>query len=656
MIKRIIILFCLFFTILGSSVVNGQVVVERSTEKTIISGKQYYLHTVKKEETTYSISKAYNVTVEDITKLNPNAVYSIKVGEILLIPVVEGEAPKSTTVSRTSNAEKDTEKYDYHVLQSGETIYSLSRIYGVSESDILLANPSLVVTDISIGTEIAIPKKNFKTETQNFQREQPKYFFHKVKKGETLNSIAAYYGMALKDLRKENNNSRFVAEGDMIRIPSKYQKEVVAEVMPNIDTVFVDTTMVVYFDKPANLTSVNNLKGTLDVAVLLPFYLKENGSRYEVDSSRFVNGKRVYRTTSRSEDWIYSRSKGFIEMYEGILLAADTLRKLGLNINLHTYDVTNDTRQMTDIINQGKLKDMDLIIGPVYSSNLAIAAEYANTLNIPIVSPVQLMSSDVLHDNGTLFVANPFLHVSQEKIVDYISKFYDKNIVFVHGDTNETSPEINDFKIKLLSKLDEYIPYEDIRFKEFFFYNRSAFNNDSINRLGHALSSSLENVVVIASEDQSLISETLQDIHTLSKSNNTTVHVFGYPIIRGMENLDPKYLFELDLRVPSSYWIDYSARDVKAFLTNFYKKFSIEPEEMSYAWSGYDIAYFFMSGLAIHGKEFMEHPEIHNPDLLQTEFDFRHETLNDGFENNFSYIIRYSKDNIIMMEKNVNEN
>ncbi|MBP5589550.1 MAG: LysM peptidoglycan-binding domain-containing protein [Bacteroidales bacterium] len=67
MIKRIIILFCLFFAVLGSSVIYGQVVVERSNEKTIISGKQYYLHTVKKEETTYSISKANNVSVEDIT-------------------------------------------------------------------------------------------------------------------------------------------------------------------------------------------------------------------------------------------------------------------------------------------------------------------------------------------------------------------------------------------------------------------------------------------------------------------------------------------------------------------------------------------------------------------------------------------------------------
>lgn len=628
---------------------------ERSTEKTIISGKQYYLHTVKKEETTYSISKAYNVTVEDITKINPQSVYSIKIGETLLIPVVDGDVSQSTNAAKVSTREKDTEKYDYHVFQSGETIYSLSRIYGVSENDILAANPSLVVTDISIGTEIAIPKKTFKVETQNFQKEQPKYFFHKVKKGETLTSIASYYGMTLKELRKENGHNSFLAEGDMIKIPSKYQKVVAVEdvLIEHPDTISADTNMVLYYERPTTLTPVADLKGTLDVAVLLPLYLKENSIRYEVDSSRVSNGKRIYRTTYRQEDWIYSRSQGFIEMYEGILLAADTLRKQGLNINIHTYDVSNDTRQMTELINKGKLKYVDLIIGPIYSSNLAIAAEYASTLNIPIVSPVQLMSSDVLRDNKTLFVANPFLHVAQEKIVDYVSNFYNNNIVFVHGDTYETSSEINDFKSKMLSKLSESMPYEDIRFKEFFFYNRSAFNNDSINRLGHALSTSFDNVVIIASEDQSLISETIQDVHTLSKNN--TVHVFGYPVIRGMDNLDPRYLFDLDLRVASSSWIDYNEPDVMAFLNNFYKTFSTEPDAMSYAWSGYDIAYFFLSGLAIHGDEFIQHPEIHNPDLLQTEFDFKRATPNDGFENNFVYVIRYSKDNSVVMEKDVNE-
>jgi len=88
----------------------------------------------------------------------------------------------------------------------------------------------------------------------------------------------------------------------------------------------------------------------------------------------------------RDEDWIYSRSIGFIEMYEGILLAADTLRSLGLEINIHAYDIKSDTIELTRIIMSGDLDNMDLIIGPIYSYNLAIVAAYAGKMKIPVVS------------------------------------------------------------------------------------------------------------------------------------------------------------------------------------------------------------------------------------------------------------------------------
>ena len=68
---------------------------------------------------------------------------------------------------------------------------------------------------------------------------------------------------------------------------------------------------------------------------------------------------------------------------------------------------------------------------------------------------------------------------------------------------------------------------------------------------------------------------------------------------------------------------------------------------MSYAWQGYDIAYYFLSGLAIHGKDLISHPEIHNPDLLQNQFDFRRVQQTDGFENQKLYLIKYTNNNII---------
>ena len=77
----IIILLIFNFT------VYSQVFVERSKDKVIISGIPYYIHLVKKGETAYSISKAYGISVEELTKENPPAVYGVNEGQALRIPI-----------------------------------------------------------------------------------------------------------------------------------------------------------------------------------------------------------------------------------------------------------------------------------------------------------------------------------------------------------------------------------------------------------------------------------------------------------------------------------------------------------------------------------------------------------------------------------------
>ena len=162
---------------------------------------------------------------------------------------------------------------------------------------------------------------------------------------------------------------------------------------------------VILLEKPSGYTQVGNLSGSYNVAVLLPFYLSENSTRTSIDSSKTVKGKKVYNYVTRSDDWIYPRSLGFVEMYEGILLAADTLRTLGVNINIHVFDIKNDTVEVLRLIRSGKLDKMDLIIGPVHSTNLSVVASYAGSLGIPVVSPVQLSNNSVLENNPFLFMA-----------------------------------------------------------------------------------------------------------------------------------------------------------------------------------------------------------------------------------------------------------
>jgi LysM repeat protein len=619
----------------------AQVVVERSKDKVIISGTAYYMHQVKKGETAWSVSKAYGITVEELTKENPPALYGINEGQLLRIPYrdVPENQPEQMVPVKSS---RDDSKYIYHTLQPGETVYALSRLYGVSENEITSANQGIDINKLPVGAEIAVPRREFMTSRYEFVLQEKTPVFHKVLRGESLSSIAEQYGVTLRELRRENRNIRFPQVGDYIRIPVIAKQKTEVPDLLLADSLPITAEPHELLSIPSAYTPVENLKGSMNIAVLLPFYLEENDVRADIDSSNIVKGKRTYKTISRPDEWIYPRSIGFIEMYEGILLAADTLRSLGVDINFHVYDIGSDTIKLTRLILEGKLAGMDLIIGPVYSYNLTAVASYAGRLGIPVVSPVPLMNNSVLIDHPTLFMANSSLKVAQNAISEKITEYYNDNFVFIHADTAGIDPGIKYFKNKLLSELSTRLPYEEIKFKEFLFYTRSVFNNDSINRLAQTLSEDYGNVVILASEADPVISESLMDLHTLSKEYQ--IKIFGYSAMRGLDNLDPKYLFDLDILMFTPYWIDYSRQDVRNFNSDFRNKFFTEPGELSYAWQGYDIAYYFISGLAIHGRDFILHPEIHNPDLLQTRFDFRRKTWSNGFENQNLYLIRYTKD------------
>lgn len=620
----------------------SQVVVDRSNDKVIISGIPYYIHLVKKGETAYSISRAYGITVEELTKENPPAVYGVNEGQALRI-VVKSVAEVKPAETVPVKMQRDETKFIYHSLKPGETVYSLSKSYGVSENEIILSNPGIDINKLSVGAEIAVPRREFMSDRQKFDDQEKKYTYHKVLIGESLSSIAEKYGLTVRKLRKENRDLRFPQVGDFVRIPGGKVAEI-----PETEPVKTDTlgTIVdepfIKGERPAVFTPVKDLRGSFDVAVLLPFYLKENAKRTEFDLSKSQKGKNLLKGTKRNDDWIYPESLDFVEMYLGILLAADTLRSLGLDINLYPYDIKSDTIEITKLIGSGRLAEMDLIIGPVYSHNLSIVAAYTRDLRIPVVSPVPLVNNSALLNSPTLFMAASSLEIAQKALAKKISEYYDHNFVFIHSDTSGMDEDVNRFKNLIFTELSYKLPYEDIKFKEFIFYSRSMFNNDFINRLSHALSGQSENIVIIASEEAPVIIETIADVQGLSKRFD--VEVFGYSVMRDIKNLDPKDLFDLDIMVYSPYWIDYTMKDVKQFNSDFLQKFLTEPFEKSYAWTGYDIAYYFLSGIAMYGKDFIVHPEMHYPDLLQTEFDFMRNDAGDGFENQNLFLVRYTKD------------
>ena len=126
--------------------------VEVSDQKVKKDGKVYYSHVVQERQTIYSISKAYNVTQDEILDANPGLRENgLKKNSIIMIPVQsaspvkEEETPQEESTPQQEvqvevQEEVQATVQKIHVVRWYETLKDIAEKYNVSESAIIAAN------------------------------------------------------------------------------------------------------------------------------------------------------------------------------------------------------------------------------------------------------------------------------------------------------------------------------------------------------------------------------------------------------------------------------------------------------------------------------------------------------------------------------------
>jgi murein DD-endopeptidase MepM/ murein hydrolase activator NlpD len=108
-----------------------------------------------------------------------------------------------------------------HVVKSGETVYGLAREYGVKVEEILFINGIDDARKIQTGQRLRIPTIPAMVPPINPDPNAPAVVLHRAQKGETLFGISRQYGISLQELRNVNNLSEnYVLKlGDVLKIP-----------------------------------------------------------------------------------------------------------------------------------------------------------------------------------------------------------------------------------------------------------------------------------------------------------------------------------------------------------------------------------------------------------------------------------------------------
>lgn len=202
------VLFCMFCCV-GTTVAQEGSVGEIQE----IDGKRYIFHQVVKGNTLYSLSRQYNVSVESIVEENPAAKAGLNVGQVLRIALPDEKDELKRNIELDGN-------YLVHEVTAKQTLYYIANMYNVDVRDIAAENQNVVYgIKIGDLLKIPINKIK-KPAPPDFDPRNDRYIDHLVKPKETLFSLSRFYNVSISEIQRVNKGlPEGLKEGQWINIP-----------------------------------------------------------------------------------------------------------------------------------------------------------------------------------------------------------------------------------------------------------------------------------------------------------------------------------------------------------------------------------------------------------------------------------------------------
>lgn len=551
-------------------------------------------HEVKKGETLYSISKEHNVSADEIVKLNPDAKEGVKIGQILIIPPTFANTVAQQNAATTKKRELTT-----HIVNKGETLYSISKQYGISQEALVARNPGIDI-ELPAGKMLIIPPVFQSNSFVEPDTPMPavSHKMHIVKKDETVFGISKMYNISQEDLIKSNPDiANGLNEGKVLRIPMSQ-----AEISDVTTADSISNSLEKVFNSEP--------KTSIECALALPW-----------------NFSKVTETSK-----IDANTDKFIEFYNGMLLAADTLRKSGLSINLHVYDSGKTDAEAQTLVSYNELKNMDFIIGPAYQSQIKTMSDFALAYNVKLVIPFSSKSEEVKSNSSIFQVNAPQNESAADVALQIAQNFKDDNVVIV----SFSDPKYND-KAVWADTLKFTLDAMGVKNKEVVFSN--------FTELKKTIDKKKKNLIFPVTTNQVALNQILPIINML-KAKDTEISVFGFNEWQNYNSIS-KELFQYDTYFTSPFFVDFKSEETIKFLKKYRGYFGAEPNNSHpmYAVLGYDMMMYFCEAMQKYGHDFEWALDKFVPSTLQSDFKFTRVGETGGFINSRHFIIENSETN-----------
>ncbi len=585
---------------------------------------------------------------------------------MVLVTAAVATEPSKTTVRYQGK------KYYVHKVKEGDTLYSLSQVYGVSQDSIIEIN-GLKGNEVRLDSMLYVPYVEAKTETKaedepvgkkgkegkETKRVAADEDVHIVVAGETLYSLSRKYGFTEQELldlnglkdhtdikagmtlnvkkkssgkgrnkKRDNNDSRNestqrendsevpVGEESASNTESEQgNAEDTSDALQEVVETDVDATVeqeVESVDEAESLTPAFATVAPntmLQVTLLLPFH-------------------------ARGES-----KENIVDFYRGVLLAMEDLKSAGYSIELTVLDTKRSAAHINDMILFGEL-NTQLIIGPAYSEEFAPLLEYAEKHNIPVVSPLQYVD----YDSPVLFNMPAPASLKGEPVAGLLDG--SREVVKIYASSND-SAFINEVNSIATNSTELALNFQFNR-GSFFYTRNSDGTNGSLIDIEELMRRSGDKVFVVMASAATDVDRILTTLSSTKSSIRGRGLSYGDYMVVGnrewlkMTNIDHDIFFHNDVVFVVPYYANRIDKAVRLFDGRYVTSYNSLPSRTSYR--GYDAAMIFCRMMYEGFDGFLD--KTHTPLTTPYRFEFL-----DGSYTNTNWVRQhYRHDSKIVVE------
>lgn len=580
----------------------------KSTDIKTISGKKYYIHKVEKGQSLYAIAKTYNMDVNSILAENDEAIDGLKPGQELKIPF-ESLLPRQTS-------SVDTNRFFYHKVLKGETIYAITKKYNVDEKKFMSLNHPTINSGLKEGEYVIVgeKKKNTTTITKSATVTSTVVTtsdLYTVQQSETLYGISKKLNVSQDDLLKWNPEVKDgVKQGQILKVSAP--KALTTSVVSSSTTSSNTLTATVLKDA----TTIHKAKkGSYNVGLFLPFKLADSES---INIDDLARAKASFPQTQSLA----------LDFYIGFKKAVDSLTAKDFDVNINLYDTDDrDSAKIDAICKTADFKSLDAIFGPLYSSVFKIVSKYAKENHIPIISPV-IQHNKILFDNPIVSKVTPSVYTLIESLADYsLDSLSDTRMILVNATTKDQA-----YNKSFKNRYNEGLANHKRTLKD------SIVEVRGLAGVKGAYIAGKKNMVVLLTNNLVYLQDFITQLSVYSDKKD--IALMGFSSVANIDNLDQDYLNVLNFHFAETNHIDLKDSTTQQ-LAKHYQEFYIADPSESY-FQGYDIATYYLSHLKTQGPDFFLNLDKNNWSGISTDFKFFRPDTETGFENKATTIYKYS--------------